>query len=275
VDKPGGDATQAVFNANAPADPKASALCQALYDAPSEAQAACCKRPPAKSPLTTTCAGTLSSALQLKAVTLDDTKAAACIAARTAQLGGCGWVGALTPLPPDACAGVLVGTADDGARCRSSLECAAGLRCHGAGPLDTGRCGKPLADGNRCGGSVDGLALVVNEAFIDRDHPECAGICALGRCGPAKKTNDACMSDLECGAANHCEAHVCAAGRIALGTPCKVGGCVDGARCLEGTCQALRAEGGKCANDFDCARGGCVDGVCGMRCNALAIPGTH
>ena len=42
-------------------------------------------------------------------------------------------------------------------KCRSSLECAEGARCNGAGPTTPGKCGPPKANGLPCGGATDRL----------------------------------------------------------------------------------------------------------------------
>ncbi len=267
---------QPVYDANTPPTPAAVALCDALYTAPAERKAACCKDKPGPSPLARTCAGVLSAALAGKAVTLDEAKAKSCADARARQTEGCAWVGPIPPRTPPECSGLLRGSLDGGAVCRSSLECKDGLRCLGVSPLDTGRCGKPAAAGGRCGGAVDALSIVMPQVDIDREHPSCdRSTCELGVCRAPKNAGDACQANIECGDGNRCDAGKCAAGRIAAGKPCTRGGCVDGARCANGTCTALNNAGEPCSVDFDCALGGCAkdpgkaQGVCGMRCSAL------
>ena len=280
---------RAVFDAATPADPRALRLCKALLELPQQRKAACCKYPiAATDTVTTTCAGVLSDALHDKDLTFDDAKATACAEKRARQLDGCGWVNATAPPPPPECDEILRGNLDKGARCRSSLECNKGLRCRGAGPLDSGRCADPLPDGSRCGASVDGLAIVVDEPSIDRDHPQCKNICGHLKCRSLEALGGECRSDVECGAGNRCQANLCVAGRVAVGQPCTGATCADGARCIESKCEAPRAPGGSCAMDSDCADGGCVKhrgapkgssrpereepGVCGMKCSPLPLP---
>lgn len=264
---------EAVYDAATPPDPRAAALCDALYAVPAARRAACCQEATGSSPMVATCTGVLSAALLGKALTLDDAKAKACAEAQAKALEGCGWVGVLAPPPPAACAGLFIGSLDEGLRCRSSFECKAGLRCHGSSALDVGRCGKARPARALCGGGIDGLAVVIGQVVIDAEHPECLESCARGRCTTRVKPGGACASESECGVGNRCENKVCVVGRLAVGAACVAGGCGEGARCLAGTCQLLRKEGESCDSEFDCARGGCVkkagaSGICGMHCSS-------
>jgi hypothetical protein len=271
---------QPIFDAATAVDARALPICNALYDLPQQRKDACCKNTPGPAPLVKTCAGVLSAALQDKDLVFDEAKAAACVAARTAAFDGCNWVGPMSPLPPAVCSELFHGALDEGARCRSSVECQTGLRCHGAGPLDAGRCGKPLVDGSRCGAATDGLAMVVDQPTIDRAHRECVGKCVLGKCYPSTALGGACHADTECGDDARCDKGACVAGRLALGAACVTGGCVSGALCLDGACRAPRADGEACAADTECARGGCVkavgakSGTCGMKCSPFPQPAT-
>jgi hypothetical protein len=268
------DGIAPVYDAQTTPAPRTVELCRALHDEPVARKAQCCgKERAGPSPVVAPCAGALSSALKLKDVTLDDAKVAACIAARSAQLEGCSWVGLLQPPAPDACRDLIVGALDEGARCRSSLACKAGLRCVGASLLDTGRCKRPLPARAPCGGSVDGLAVVVGQTEVDRAHPECEGACIRGRCVDTAPAGAPCFADAECGKGNRCDpvddaagAKQCVAGRIAVGEKCKLAGCVEGARCIDGACRKKAKEGEACTSELDCEAGGCVDGTCGMQC---------
>lgn len=263
-----------VYDASTPPDPRAAALCDALYTVPAQKKAACCSDPNSSSPMLATCTGVLSAALKGGALTMDEAKAKACALAQEQALAGCGWVGVLAPPLPPACAGIFTGTLDEGARCRSSYECKGGLRCHGNSALDAGRCGKARPAKAPCGAGIDGLAVVTGQVAVDVEHPECQQTCTRGRCSAPHAAGDACLSDNECGADRRCDTakKVCVDGRIAKGGACDKGGCVDGTRCMSGTCEALRNEGEACDGEFDCAKGGCVKkdgaahGVCGMRC---------
>jgi hypothetical protein len=264
---------EAVYDAATPPDPRAAALCEALYSVPAARKAQCCGDATGNSPMVATCTGVLSAAIAGKGLVIDEAKAKACAEAQTQALTGCGWVGLLAPRLPAACAGMFTGLFDEGSYCRSSYECKAGLRCHGNSALDPGRCGPPRPPRALCGGGIDGLAVVTGQVAVDVDHPECTETCGDGRCTARRAIGEACVNDGECGAANRCEQKQCVKGRIAIGEPCVVGGCVDGARCMSGRCQKLRVEGESCAVEFDCARGGCVKqgsavGVCGMHCGS-------
>ena len=264
----------AVYDASTPADPRAAALCTALYTVPAQKKAACCSEPAASSPVLATCTGVLSAALKSGAVVLDDAKAKACAAAQEQALAGCGWVGVLAPPPPAACAALFTGTLDTGSPCRSSYECKGNLRCHGSSALDVGRCGPPRPAKAPCGAGIDGLAVVTGQVAVDVEHPECQQSCGRGRCTAHVDDGAACLSDGECGADHRCDNKVCVKGRVVVGGACSSGGCVDGARCMAGTCQLLRKAGEACDSEFDCAQGGCVKksitgpGVCGMRCTS-------
>jgi hypothetical protein len=118
----------------------------------------------------------------------------------------------------------------------------------------------------------------MDQASIDRDHPQCKNICGHLKCRSLAKLGEECKSDDDCGAENRCADKKCVAGRIAVGKPCQGGSCVDGARCLDGACQLAHKEGEACETSTDCATGGCVlhrgqtKGVCGMKCALLPLP---
>jgi hypothetical protein len=280
-----GEGIVPVLEDKGPPDPRAARLCRAVHGLVAERKAACCE--PASDAgvqsgmnnVEAACTSAVSAALKGKSTTIDEAKLAACEQAQQAELKDCGWVRALPPAPAEACTSLLAGTLGEGARCRSSAECTSGMRCHGASLLDPGRCGPPRPARAPCGAAVDALAVAVGQQSIERDHPECAGMCVLGRCAETAKAGAPCRAARECGAGNRCEEGVCKAGLVALGGACKGAGCVEGARCSDGKCTALAQAGGMCRDDFDCARGGCVKpaggapsatstGTCGMRCTS-------
>ncbi|HEY4221405.1 MAG TPA: hypothetical protein VGO62_08680 [Myxococcota bacterium] len=273
----GSDSIKANYDASTKPDPRATALCQALFDLPAQKRDACCNAPAAaSSPITSTCVGLLSAALLDKDLAYDDAAAKACIAGRTQQFTGCGFVGPVAPQFPTVCSNVLHGSLDSGARCKTSLACKPGLRCLGAGPLDPGRCGAPLPDGSSCAFAVDALSVVVDQPSIDRAHPMCEHACGHFKCRAVEKPGDACANDFDCGSANHCGAGKCVAGLIALGQACDKTGCVDGAICIDSKCQPKRKEGETCTDAFQCESGGCprsksdpTRGTCGMNCNVF------
>ncbi len=249
-------------------DPIAQALCAAVQGTTLAKKGACCGMPPVVSPFVRQCEVAVSSSMQAGAVKLDAAKISSCQAAVDAATQGCAWVGPISLQPPSSCEALFTGTLAAGASCRSSLECAGGLRCHGVGPTDKGTCGAPLQDGSDCARAVDALAAYAVQSDVDVTHPECAGACMRGKCRPIVALGGPCASSVECGKASRCAAGKCVEGKTApLGGACSDGGCEPGARCASGTCTALFAEGAACSNDTEC-RGGCVKetGKCGMRC---------
>jgi hypothetical protein len=127
----------------------------------------------------------LSFALRSGAVKVSAEDADRCAQAMARSLEGCGWASGLLPPPAEACEGIVRGTLAEGAACRSSLECVAGLSCAGVGPTDAGRCAKPRAQGV-CGAGVDALAVHARQTRLEAEHPECAGSCVRGRCVAAR-----------------------------------------------------------------------------------------
>ncbi len=284
-DTRGGDGIVPILEDKGPPDPRAARLCRAVHGLVAERKAACCDAPSDGGPAGATiasnveaaCASAVSAALKGKSTTIDEAKLTACEQAQQAELKDCGWVRALPPPSADACTSLLAGTLGEGARCRSSAECTKGMRCHGASLLDPGRCGPPRPARAPCGAAVDALAVAVGQQSIERDHPECVGLCVLGRCTETAKTGAPCRAARECGEGNRCEDGVCKAGLVAVGGACKGASCAEGARCTDGKCAALAQSGGACRDDFDCTRGGCVKaagaaptstGTCGMRCTS-------
>jgi hypothetical protein len=253
------------------AAPLAQRLCAALHEVPAQRRAECCGGAPLLL-VAGECVRTLSAALASKAVKLEPSAVDACAQAMEQAHAGCEWVGPEAPPVPAACLGLLEGTLASGARCRSSLECAAGLRCHGVGPTDTGVCSAPAEAGQPCAYSVDALATYTRQVTLEARHPECAGHCFKRRCMANVAAGGACVLTEQCGPGQHCAGSQCAEGAVAqLGQPCVNGGCGEGARCFQGLCATPKPTGASCERDAECL-GGCVkpdggrQGTCGPRC---------
>jgi hypothetical protein len=101
-----------------------------------------------------------------------------------ARYASCDFVGEPALPPLASCSGLLIGQRDAGATCRSSLECATGLRCNGASPTEAGVCATPGREGARCGLAADALSAYLPSRA--EDHPECEGQCLRNRCAPAR-----------------------------------------------------------------------------------------
>jgi hypothetical protein len=253
-------------------DPLAEQLCSALHTLPETRRAACCAAPAAVE-LAGECTRVLTLALRARAVRLDAADVDACAAAMARALDGCDWVGPFPVAPPAACAGIVRGAVAAGERCRSSLECAGGLRCRGAGPTQPGRCSAALDDGALCGLAVDTLASYTRQEAVDREHRECAGYCARHRCHRAVARGAACTLSSQCVDGDHCAAGRCAGAPFAaVGEPCTGADCAPGSRCVQHRCLVPRGDGATCGSDFEC-RGGCVrapgavDARCAPRCD--------
>ncbi len=255
--------------------PLAQRLCAALHEVPARRRAECCGGGAPLLLVAGECVRTLSVALASGAVKLEPAAVEACAHAMEKSHAGCEWVGPEAPPVPGACLGILGGTLAAGARCRSSLECASGLRCLGVGPTDTGVCGAPLQAGQPCAYSVDTLSTYTRQVTLEAAHPECQGHCFGRRCVDNVAPGGACLLSEQCGPGQHCAGGQCAPGAVAgLGQPCVSGGCEEGARCIQGTCATPKPSGAACERDAECL-GGCVrpdgggQGTCGPRCEAL------
>jgi hypothetical protein len=259
---------------NAPPDPLAQKLCEAIHVLPAARKAACCSRPPGAT-VAGECARMLSFALREKSVTLDPAAVDRCSEAVARIHEGCGWVGPLLPPSPPECDGIVIGTLPQGKPCRSSLECLDGLRCQGAGPTDRGVCAPPGGRGRACGIAVDTLAAHARQSSSETKHPECQGFCAHRLCTATVPTGGRCTSHVECGAGRACVDKTCSDAPLpAVGSACKAGLCAGDGRCVKGQCIAPKAEGEACESDREC-RGACerpdggVAGKCGKRCGWL------
>ncbi len=157
-------------------------LCTVLQALPRERRAACSGTKPGVT-LTTVCERSLDRSVRAGALKLDLDHVQACVAAQEARYAGCEWTEQRVLSSVPACRDLAQGMRAAGESCGSSLECGAGLHCHGAGPLDTGVCGQPLATGARCELAIDPLV-----AYLPQDltsHRECEGACIRGRCSGA------------------------------------------------------------------------------------------
>ena len=260
-----------------PPDPLAMRFCDAMQALPEKRKAECCSGARTGVAPLDACVRTLSYALAQRAATLDAGELDACVVAMKTATDGCDWVTPSAIAIPLVCQGIIRGKLVEKETCRSSLECAAGLRCQGLSATDVGACGPPRETRTQCGVGIDALAAFTRQDSVDRDHPECAGHCARGRCEEAIALGAACKSDSPCGK-NRCVAGACAGGPLpALGAACPAGLCAPGAGCVSGVCVAPKAEGAACSAHAEC-RGQCVTedggagGTCARRCPSFAIP---
>jgi hypothetical protein len=159
--------------------PEVARLCHVFSALPRERRAACAGRQ-APLVLTSECTRMLGAALADGAVTFSAPAAEQCIAEQSARYQSCDFMARGTLAPLDSCKALFTGQRARGATCRSSLECATGLHCKGASPVETGTCAAPSAPGTVCGLATDALASYVPHR--DADHPECAGRCERNRC---------------------------------------------------------------------------------------------
>ncbi|MBX3223939.1 MAG: hypothetical protein KF795_25725 [Labilithrix sp.] len=284
-----GDDVESVYplDPNAPIEPLAQKLCAGLSEMPEKKRAACCSTTPGIV-VAPECTRVLSAALRHKAVELSEASVDRCVAAFDKTLEGCDWVGPFPPGPPPECQGLLKGLLAEGAKCRSSLECAGSLRCRGVGPTTAGKCSPARAVGELCGGTTDTLATYVRQNDLDTQHPECVtGHCIKHRCAMPVLADGACQVTLDCAAGLQClpvavgaKKKSAAIERKCLARPiptkpgeaCPGGICGEGLQCIMNKCASRKAGGEECANDFEC-RGGCVrtgtdpKGRCGPRCD--------
>jgi hypothetical protein len=262
-------------------DPLAARLCTALHELPEKRRSACCGQSAGLVP-TSECVRMLSAALHGKAVELGAGDVDACALAIDRAYAGCDWVGPFPPEVPAACLGIVHGKLARNDRCRSSLECAGDLRCHGVGPTTVGRCGPARDDGGACAGSSDALASFVRQNDVDARHPECKGYCSRFKCSAFAAEGALCAQSRECGPGRQCLGAGKGTGLGAksgkcvtrapgkAGEPCPGATCEAGLLCLSGRCAARKPAGASCETDFECA-GGCLESdagrrTCGRKC---------
>jgi hypothetical protein len=256
---------------HAPVDPIAARFCGVLNETGEARRSSCCNDKPGIV-ITKECVRMLSTSLRDKAVTLAAADVDRCDTALKKTLEGCDWVGPFPPELPSECLGLVHGTLPAGKVCRSSLECAADQRCHGAGPTTRGKCGPAKPDGAICGSSVDTLATYTRQTSTDALHLECKGYCNRHECATALAAGAACMTSLQCGSGKQCIKRKCAtAAPNKLGESCPGQVCEPPSQCISGKCIAKKEKGEACTQDFEC-RAGCVrgdgstKGTCAMKC---------
>ncbi|HKU41152.1 MAG TPA: HupE/UreJ family protein, partial [Polyangiales bacterium] len=167
---------------NVERSPLAASICEATQRLPRERRAACAGTQ-AGPTLEAECTRVLSAALSDGALRVDPVAADSCMTALHERYADCSFASASVLSPPAACTTLWQGQRNDGASCRSSLECQSGLHCHGASGLSEGTCGKPKLAGARCTEIPDPLGAYL--PMRDADHRECQGTCRQGRCsGP-------------------------------------------------------------------------------------------
>jgi hypothetical protein len=254
------------------ADPQALRLCGALSEVQEKKRAACCNTSPGIV-LTDECSRMLGAAIRGKAVSVSAEEITACIAALERRYDGCDWVGPFPPGPPAECTNLVRGLLGEGARCRSTLECAGNGHCAGLTPTRTGKCVLPSVDGAPCGGTVDPLVGFARQSATDKTHPECEHKCIQHKCGPPLPDGASCTISAECEAQSQCIGKKCVKAPPAkLGQSCPGGLCESPAECIQGVCAEKKAAGTSCAADFEC-KGGCrkgdggSKGTCGPRCD--------
>ena len=255
-----------------PPDALATKLCNALHGTEARRRRECCITPDAgvtaAEGVAVECTRNVSAALKLQSITLTPADVEACAAAMERSFSGCDWVGPLPPQVARECQGILRGKLADGATCRSTLECGAGLVCHGVGPTTTGKCGAIAKDGERCSRSADVLATYARQDDIEETQPQCTGVCLRGRCVAKVHAGDACESSEQCEPGAFCRNTKCTRTAAKAGERCSpAAGCDTGLACQpSGRCgPARKASGAACKSDLECA-GGCIKGTCGMKC---------
>ena len=193
----------------------------------------------------------LSAAIRGGAVDVDEGAVQRCAAAMDKAHDGCDWVGPFPAELPSECLGIVKGKLPARARCRSSLECAGDLRCHGVGPTTPGSCGPARAEGGACGSTTDTLATFVRQDDVDTTHPECKGFCSRIKCAEPGADGSPCSLSRECAAGLQClgvsknaplgtKTGKCSPrAPDKLGQPCPGLVCEKGAQCIAGHASAL------------------------------------
>jgi hypothetical protein len=265
---------------DAPANPLATKLCDALHGTEERHRRACCNTAAggasAATGVASECARNVSAAMKLGTIELADADVDACAAAMERTFAGCDWVGPLSPQVAHECQGIVHGRLGASAVCRSTLECGSGLVCHGVGPTSVGRCGAPQGVGQRCTASADVLVTYARQDATDELKPACVttAVCLRGLCAPRMKIGDVCQSSEQCESGGYCRDDKCTKTSAKAGEACGASApCEAGLVCQSsGRCGPLRkAAGAACASDLECV-GGCIKaagakrGTCGTRC---------
>jgi hypothetical protein len=249
-----------------------------VQETPEKRRALCCGEKPGIV-FVSACERALTAALRAGVIVLDAPAVERCVAAVDRAYAGCEWPGHQSPPLPDECQGAIQGKLTQSQPCRSSLECAADLRCHGSGPNRGGECGPAKEAGEKCGPATDALASYARQDSWEESHPECKGYCARNQCAPLIALGGACDNHASCGKGRHCIAKKCSDAALPrAGEPCAEGVCDKGYVCLANKCAARKRAGEKCTHDWECL-GGCIlapdagprtdggaSGVCGRMC---------
>ncbi len=256
--------------------PMVTRLCKVLHALPKERKAQCCGKKPGVI-VTSECVRNLSGALASGSIKLQEKDVMACEAAMERAFSGCDWVGPFSRPLPEACTALIKGDKGEGTVCRSSLECQDGLRCHGVGPTDTGRCGKPRPAGSLCGTGVDALAVYTRQDRYEETHPACdRSYCDRTRCRPKLAQGAACRSSVQCQEGRCASGKCVAEAKGQAGQACTGADCADGLRCSRNVCIKPKAPGEACTQNEECM-GGCIKaagakaGVCKMSCELPPI----
>jgi hypothetical protein len=273
----GGDAVRPVYPIDGkPPLPLAEKFCNAARDTPRKRRDACCPDFGSFAP-TAECIRTLSAALRSGGVTLADADVEACAAAVTKETEGCDWVTSVGGPTTTACLGIIKGTRQEGALCRSNLECQEGMRCLGLGATRPGKCYPPQPKGGVCNVATDSLSVFTGQDDVERHHPECAGYCAGRWCQEAPALGGACKNTRMCGPKAYCVTGKCVEGPPPGPGQACTDACAPGARCSKGKCLAVKAGGESCEDDAEC-RGQCErgdggkTGVCAKQCPSFSFP---
>lgn len=259
-----------------PPAPLAQRYCDAVQALPDRRRNECCPDSPSGFPQTDACVRTLSYALADHAISIDGGDLDKCVDAMTKDTRGCDWVSFQAPTLPAACDGILHGSLQAGATCRSSLECAGSLRCQDLSATEPGKCGPARAADLQCGVGIDTLASTTRQDRYEKAHPECEGYCVHRACKASAALGAACESDVQCGRAR-CEAKKCTdAPPPAAGQPC-TSACAEGSRCIGGACAAIKSEGEACASDAECrlaceAPDAGIAAACAKHCPVIVMP---
>lgn len=248
-------------------------LCSVLHALPSRRKQDCCGH--VGNDLSDACVTALTQALPKDGLRIDTDRLAACETASSRALAGCNWVSPLLPGTPAACTSIVIGGLTAGARCGSSLACAAGHYCRGVGPGISGICELSAKVGDACETSNDNLAILLR-AHDDPRHPVCAGLCLRGRCLPVADEGGQCASSAFCAAGLSCVGGQCSAQPLKLaGAHCDAAQpCAAGLICGEGVCAAAKAAGATCSLPFECQSLSCEKtpgadrGICADACAA-------
>lgn len=250
-------------------EPLAQKLCEALHSRTRAKKDECCERTSSLD-VTSECVRMLTFAIRSKAVVLDSAEVDRCLSAIDTRLSNCDFLAPGQPPTAPQCAGIVRGQLQEGARCRSALECKEGLNCRGVGPTQQGICSKPRGAKMACGTASDPL---LNYTFQDeKKHPECEGVCGRNQCMTPVKEGESCVSSMLCPTGTQCVKGKCSHESYpGPGQPCESGLCAPHAKCVKGKCAIPKKNGEPCETLFECEAickiaPGAKRGVCAPGC---------